>query len=386
MGGKLAVLLSHPIQYQSPLLQKLAEHLGDDLVVLYCARHGMDAGMDAGFGVGYEWDRPLLSGYQYRLLKNFSLNPSVNHFWGLMNWGLIPFLFKERPQALLIHGYTSFSVFLAYAVCLVLRIPILFRGETTLRSDTHLKKFVKNIFFRIFFAGIAGIFYIGKKSKEFYTYYKIPEGKLFFTPYTIDNDFFLATAKTLDRATQKAALGLSRGIPMILTVGKLIERKRPFDLLLAFARLPKGAASLVFVGDGPLRTTLEKKINELGLANITITGFKNQKELPGYYAAADVFAFASGYESFGLVVNEAMCFSLPIITTDEVASSADLVKKNGVVYAAGDIDALSVHLSHLIANSALRHAMGTESRKIIEDWSNEVCVQGIRGALDAVAS
>ena len=108
---KLAFLISHPIQYQTPFFKRLAQHPAVDLTVYYCTDFGVTARLDPGFGVGVKWDRPALEGYKYKFLRNYSPapdNPS-SFFWNL-NPAIVSELFKKRYDAVIIHGYNYFTI------------------------------------------------------------------------------------------------------------------------------------------------------------------------------------------------------------------------------------------------------------------------------------
>src|SRR5207244_3025893 len=101
--------------------------------------------------------------------------------------------------------------------------------------------------------------------------------------------------------------------------------KRPLDVLAAFQALEhRDRAALLYVGDGPLRGTIEARA--AGMANVKVTGFRNQTELPRAYAAADVLVLPSEFEPWGLVVNEALNFGLAVIASDRVGAAPDLVR------------------------------------------------------------
>ena len=78
-----------------------------------------------------------------------------------------------------------------------------------------------------------------------------------------------------------------------------------------------------------------------------------------------------------------MCAGLPVIASEEIGAVADLVKNgfNGLLFKAGDIDALAEHLITLVANAKLREQMGKNSRNVIADWDFEHCAKGIKEAL-----
>jgi glycosyltransferase involved in cell wall biosynthesis len=117
---------------------------------------------------------------------------------------------------------------------------------------------------------------------------------------------------------------------------------------------------------------------------VHFVGFKNQTELPQYYGLADIFVLPSGIgETWGLVVNEAMCFGLPIIVSDLVGCGSDLVKpaENGYTFPVGDVKELVNRLEGLIANRESRIAFGEKSFEIIQNYNYEKDVDGILTAM-----
>ncbi|MEE9167523.1 MAG: glycosyltransferase [Candidatus Neomarinimicrobiota bacterium] len=239
------------------------------------------------------------------------------------------------------------------------------------------------------FHGTDAFLTIGSKSSEFYRAFGISEERLFFTPYSVDNDFFREESRKWRRqkAVLKVSLGISEELPVILFVGKLVKRKRPFDLLYAYENIGNEVA-LVFVGDGELRSALEQYVRERGLSRVKFVGFKNQSELPRYYAMADIFALpSSSQEVSPLVINEAMCCALPVVVSDAVPSANDFVENgyNGYIYPCGDVSRLTQVLHNLILAPELESVFGERSQQLIEDWNNSKVVEGILEALGKFA-
>ena len=134
------------------------------------------------------------------------------------------------------------------------------------------------------------------------------------------------------------------------------------------------------VGDGHLRIKVERKIRESGIQNTILPGFMNQDELPFAYTAADIFVLPSSYnETWGLVVNEAMNFSLPIVVSDQVGCREDLVKErwNGFSFAHEDECQLADRLRRLVMDAALRKEFGKNSAELIVNYTVENCAKGI---------
>jgi glycosyltransferase involved in cell wall biosynthesis len=385
---RVAVFTSHPIQYQAPLFRKMAAQLDIDLTVFFFWDAGAQRTYDEGFGREVQWDIPLLEGYRHEFLRNIARHPASSHFWGEVNPSLVAHIGRGSCDAVLVLGWQTFSQWLAILTARVRRIPVFVRGENPLNQELRKsawKRGVKQVIMRALFRCVSGFLYIGGENRKFYRHYGAPEEKLFFAPYAVHNEWFQAEAQrwAKERTNSRRKLGIGEKDCTFLFVGKLSHKKRPMDLLRAFEAL-KGSASLVFVGDGVLRPELEKYAREHHMKSVHLVGFKNQTELPQYYALADVFVLPSGVgETWGLVVNEAMCFGLPVVVSDVVGCASDLVKngENGLTFSPGDIAALAAHLSALATDAEKRRVWGGRSRAMVGAYSYERDIKGIRSAL-----
>jgi glycosyltransferase involved in cell wall biosynthesis len=225
------------------------------------------------------------------------------------------------------------------------------------------------------------------RNADFYVTNGACKESIFLAPYTVDNQFFIASAQSLAGAKSllREREGISPDLPVILFCGKFSNVKRPLDLLQAFHCLGDNPeASLVFVGDGLLRVDMQRYVLEHGLKRIHFLGFRNQTELPACYAMADVLVLPSDIEPWGLVVNEAMCFGLPIIASDKVGAAPDLVHDgvNGFVFPAGNVELLADRLRTVLLDEQMRQRMGAQSSYMIEHWGINETVHGILHALD----
>jgi glycosyltransferase involved in cell wall biosynthesis len=241
------------------------------------------------------------------------------------------------------------------------------------------------------FRRVDGFLYSCSANAHYYKHYGVPDEKLFFCPCAVDNEFWQEQAERFKprKRELKEQYGIGVDSPVALFVGKLIDRKRPQDLLRAFEGVYRNYnASLVFVGDGTLRGELEREVKERGLERVYFLGFKNQTELGPCYGMADVFVLPSDYDPSPKALNEAMNFGLPVIVTDRVGTAPDLVHHgvNGFIYPVGDVGALRRHLSELLEDSGRREHMGRRSLEIVSRWSFEEDVRGILKALDYVCS
>jgi glycosyltransferase involved in cell wall biosynthesis len=345
---------------------------------------------DERFGQEVKWDIPLLGGYRHEFLSNVSPSPNPSRFWGLINPAILQRLRMGNFDAVWIHGWALASNCIAWATAASRHLPILLRGETNgMTEPVGIKRIAKKILLREFFSHVSGFLAIGTNNANFYRLYDVSDRKIFMTPYSVDNAFFMGRAQDLEdqKRVLKEKEGIPANSPVILFCGKLYAVKRPLDILKAFALLePSLRASLVFVGDGPLRAEMERFVAQQRVANVFFLGFRNQQELPRCYALADLLVLSSASETWGVVLNEAMCSKLPLIVSDRVGAAVDLVRNgiNGFIYPMGNIEALTECMRRVIKDDEVRKEMGLSSLEIIKRWGPEESVKGVLKCLEAV--
>ena len=160
--------------------------------------------------------------------------------------------------------------------------------------------------------------------------------------------------------------GIAAAEFVALYVARFQAFKNHALLLDAFARLVQDhpASRLVLAGSGPLRERAEQQATELGLADkVLFLGEVPYGELPGIYAAADVKAISSDYESFCFAAIEAMSTGLPVLTTDCAWVPRLVSDGAGIVVPVGDANAFAAALKKLADNPALRQRMGAAGRQ-----------------------
>ncbi len=392
---RLAYLVTHPIQYQAPLLRRIAEEPDIDLTVFFCSDFSVAGFMDRGFGRTIEWDVPLLEGYRHEFLPAFGRKDAVS-FWRPLNYGLARRLRQGRFDVLWVHGYARLFHWAAIVAAKRLGMKVLLRDEATRISAQRgpIKRLFKRAFMLWLRSVCDGFLAIGSANRDYYRSYGVADERIFLMPYAVDNEFFAAPdagdgSASVDDLRQR--LRLDPGRPVILFASKLIARKRPHDLLDAYARLSEDGRAephpyLLFVGDGPERESLERRVTELDWHSVRILGFCNQRELPAYYRLCDVFVLPSVDEPWGLVVNEVMNAGRPVIVSDRVGCARDLVchGENGYLFEAGNVGDLRKALGQILYNPVRCRAMGRRSQEIVKAWDFEADVDGLTLAVQRV--
>jgi glycosyltransferase involved in cell wall biosynthesis len=369
-------------------MREIAKDPEIDLKVYFCFDHGVRRRRDPELGVAYTWDVPLLEGYEYKFLKNWSPWASTAPIRGVFNPGIWHTIRGGGFDAFLVHGYVSPTVWLAVASAKARGTAVFLRGESTLlypRSKAMMT--LKRVALSVLFKKVNIFLTVGSRNAEFYRAYGVEDERMVLTPYCVDNEFFFNARKadTEMGSRTRRELGIEPADPVILFVGKLIERKRPADLLRAYELILKThpRATLMLVGDGTQYNDLVAETKRQELNRVHFVGFKNRTEIRSYYACADIFVLPSIHDPWGLVINEAMCFSLPIVASNLVGAVGDIVREgeNGFSFPAGDVEKLAGCLKRLLDDSALRCRMGVRSEQIIRKWSYAECVAGVKMAL-----
>ncbi|MBI4498117.1 MAG: glycosyltransferase family 4 protein [Chloroflexi bacterium] len=167
----------------------------------------------------------------------------------------------------------------------------------------------------------------------------------------------------------------------ILFVGRLEHRKGLKYLIRAFAGVKRQfpRARLVVVGDGALRAEYERAIALSGLRDVVFTGYVPDADLPRYYRSADVFcAPATGGESQGVVLLEAMASGMPIVASAIEGYASVLTHgQEGFLVPPRDVEALSLAIVHLLADRSLRARMGAAGHQTAQEYSWERIAQRV---------
>jgi glycosyltransferase involved in cell wall biosynthesis len=383
---RLAIIAARPQPYHSALYRALAAHPQIDLTVYYLFEEGLGAGDDADFG-RFDWGYPVLEGYRSHFPRNRAPRPDKSRLAGSFHPELLRRLHPRFFDAVVIPGWFGLSVWLAHLICWARRLPVLFRSSANSAEMAQGRRSLKDRVLPRLFRRCAAFLVLGRRNAEFYRRYGVPEEKLFLTPHAVDNDFFQQqrAAWLPRRAEIRARLGLPQDAVLILYAGRLAPEKRLDDLLLAGHDLANPRVWLMLAGEGRERARLERQARALSLPRVLFPGLLGQEELARLYLAADIFVLPSDREPWGLVINEAMNFSLPIVASEVVGAVPDLVHAdNGLVFPPGNADALRRCLKTLVDDPDRRARMGRRSLERILLWSHQGSVDAVLRALELV--
>ena len=387
---RLGAYAPSPVYYRSGLYRRMAADPRLEFTAIFSSSAGLRPG-DLGYGKPVSFDSDALGGFESVFLRHADRTEADGSFTSLLDFDVVPLVLRRRFEILWLHGYYSATHLLAAATQIARGGHLLIREEQTLLNERPVwKKVLKKPLLRLLFARSSGLF-IGTRNLEWFRHHGMPDERLFQVPFCVDNHFFRSEGERLAplRPELRAEFGIQpEAGPVILSVARLVPKKQPLVLLDAFKRVrAQYRCTLLIVGSGPSEGEMRDFVGREGIQDVVFAGFMNQSEISRAYAAADVFALASGWhETWGLVVNEAMNFNLPVVVSDKVGCAADLVRhaENGYIYPHDRPDELARYLTLLITDPARRALFGQRSAETIAPLNDDVAADGVLEAVRAV--
>lgn len=281
----------------------------------------------------------------------------------LLLWQLVCFLRVQRPDVVhthLIHGdlYGTLAARLA--------------GVPFVVSSKHNDDVFRQQGFYVWLDRMLArrqnrIITISHHLKRFYVKVEgLPPGKIVTVHYGLAPGAFLRD--TNDGANVRAEWGVPTDAPLAGVVGRLTEQKGHTYLLDAFAEVIRAlpSACLLVVGDGELRSALERQATRLGLhGNVTFTG--RREDVPRIMMALDVLVMPSLWEGFGLVLLEAMAAGKPVVAS-RVGAIPEIVAdgETGLLVPPRDPESLARALLAVLYDPAQAGEMGWRGRQRLE--------------------
>lgn len=381
---KIAIITSHPIQYNAPLFRLLTERNRLQLKVFYTWGQTQQGQVyDPDFKKSFSWDIPLLEGYDKEFIENIAATPGAGHFKGIQNKDLIQIIEQYNPDALLVFGW-SFKSHLEVLRFFSGKKKILFRGDSTLLDEPEsfsFKKLLRRSFLKWVYRHIDIALYTGAANKDYYLKHGLPASQLMYAPHAVENErFYDRPALNYERQADqwRKELGIDSDCFVFLFAGKWEPKKDPLLLLEAFCSIKNKELRLIIVGDG----VLKEQVKQIAAKDerVILLGFQNQQKMPVVYRLGDVFVLPSAGpgETWGLSVNEAMACSRPVLVSSKCGCAADLVKENGFVFEAQNKDALVKAMLSFVEQKSACEQMSLKSKTIIEQFTHEqiaACVE-----------
>lgn len=350
---RLAIITTHPIQYNAPMFRLLNEHGHIYIKVFYTWGQSASAVFDAKFGITRSWDVPLLEGYEYEFLENTSRKPDSNRFFGVVNPGLLKKIKDGKFDAVMVNRWSLYSHLLVMQ-CLPGNTKLFFRGDSHLLNESKgISTALKTILLKWVYRKVSCAFFVGKYNREYYLKYGLDDKRLKPALHAVDNSRFIQESILWEQKAQneRFRLGIPDNAVVFLYAGKFYDLKQTDLLVRTFMEVKGDKYRLLLIGNGDQ----EMKLKEVALQDkrIIFQPFHNQSDMPWVYRIGDVFVLPSKSETWGLGVNEAMACSRPAIVSDMCGCGPELIIDNvtGFIFQSGSMESLKSKLMNYNSRS-----------------------------------
>lgn len=284
-------------------------------------------------------------------------------------FSVIKWLNDKSFDLIVVGGYSTPTGMLAIEYMNHKQIPYILNSDGGLiKSDNRIKYLLKKSFISKAYAWLS----TSEITDEYLKHYGAKKSKIYRYPFTSirKGDILYEPIKKESKLEIKRKLNIKEE-KVILSVGQFVYRKG-FDVLIKAATNIERDVGVYIIGGEPTEE-YEKLVMEHGLTNICFIGFKTKKELSEYYKAADVFVLPTREDIWGLVINEAMAYGLPVVTTKSCVAGLELIKdgKNGYIVPVNDSSAMAEKINILCKDEKLNKDMSIGSIDSIASYTIE---------------
>jgi glycosyltransferase involved in cell wall biosynthesis len=378
--SRLAIIVTHPIQYFSHVYRRLSQQPDFEVKVFYASRIGLQAYQDPGFGVELSWECDLVGGFDHEFLPGSERVKRLD--WrSLARVHVFDALERFAPDALLLHGYSQPHVLKAWRWGRTHRTRMILFGDGNGRHERQrsaLRGIAKRLTLGPLLRTMDHVLSLGEANELYWSALDVDPSRVQWAPLYLPSPEVVVPPgdrKREIRAGVRAELEVREGQTLVICSGKFLPWKRTVDLVRAVDRCDRLVG--LYVGDGVCRPACEA---EARTDRHRFVGFANVPKLAQYYAAADILCHPADREPYGLVVAEAAASGLPIVASCVVgavgARSHGQPGRNTEVFVPGDIDDLTRKLTDLATDPVRMRRMSEESLRVAEEM-NGACYRGL---------
>lgn len=361
---KIVIISNIPAPYRVAFFEYIAKHLQQyEITILYSARQQQNR----------EWsiEGEKLQNSVFLKSKTIRIKRRYDDKYIQIPYNLTTELNKIVPDIVVVSEYNPVSI-RAMHWCKTHHKKYISWTDGTLYAERNIN-FLQRLSRKFIIQKADAYLASSSKSREAQIAYGANEKKCFISSLTVDIDQYLIEGK-------------NREGKRLLLVGSLIQRKG-IDLLLKALVHVEQAYELHIVGEGPEREALKMQIEALQLGNkVIFHGFQQGDALRDIYAESDIFILPTREDCFGLVILEAMCAGLPVISSKYADGAYDLVVEGetGHIIDPNQAEQFAAVISQLLGDKQRMKTMGIAGKKHAEAFHFEKVIQGFAEAVDYV--
>ena len=296
-----------------------------------------------------------------------------------------------NPKIVIIGGYNYFFYWTAFFWARGKKKKLMVINESHFldKPRSKIKESIKKFFVSKCDAALVD----GTRHRDYTVRLGLESEKIFIKqgPGPVDVPFYKRQVSRFRSNKLKLCDKLGFSHKNFLFVGRFSPEKNILFLIRVYERLRKDGAEdwgLILIGNGPQRGEIENFVSKNKIKDIYLPGFKQQEELPLFYAISDVFVLPSVSEPWGLVVNEAMASSLPVLVSKRCGCYPDIVHdgKNGFSFDPRNEDELFSLMNNIVGGGYNLDVMGKASFEIIQEFTPDRAARMYVKAINFVLS
>jgi glycosyltransferase involved in cell wall biosynthesis len=351
---KVLIISNIPSPYRIDFFNELGKVV--DLTVIFEAKTAK--------GIKFNWNLEEIKWFKAEFLKEGNIEEKK------VDWSILKYIKKNYYDIIIVTSYAYFTEMVALLTLKFKKIPYYLEIDGgIIRNDEN---YFKSKFKSFLISNAKGYFSPSKSSDDYLEYYGAKKEKIYRYPFSSlkDEDVLQDVINREEKYKIRKKLKLVK-TKMVLSVGQFIHRKG-FDVLLHACSKLEEDVGIYIIGGHPTEEYLELK-NKLGLTNVHFSGFKTKAELSEYFKAADLFVLPTREDIWGLVINEAMAYGLPVVTTDKCVAGLELVEDNvnGYIVPVGDSETLAEKINSIINDSETQNNMSLNNLSKIKNYKIE---------------
>ena len=349
---KVLFITNLPTPYRIDFYRELGKLC--DLTVVIEARRSND--------LHFNWNDDNIQTFKLHYLNDGNLDEKKT------NWSVLPYLSKRKFDVIVVSCYHTYTGMLSLAWLKAKHFPYVFEtdGGMIANAESSLKRKYKTFLIK----GAKAYFSPSKGSDEYLSYYGAKCDVIHRYPFSSlsDADILPELLSIQEKSAIRQRLGVKEP-KMILAVGQFIYRKG-FDVLMEAAKDMDRNIGIYIVGGKPTEEylSLQKKYN---LTQVHFEGFKTKDELAEYFKAADLFVHPTREDIWGLVINEAMAYGLPVVTTNKCVAGMELVSDKDCLIDTDSAEQLKSIMETLMGDDDRRLRIAADNLKKIAGYTVE---------------
>ena len=356
MIKRVLFITNIPAPYRVDFYNELGKSV--DLTVIYEAKTASNQ------GIHFNWNLDTVKNFKAVFLREDNIQEKH------VDWSIFHYLKNTQYDEIIVTSYAYFTEMAALFYLKVHHVPYYMEtdGGRIKADEIGIKKDFK----KFLISGAKGYFSPSAGADDYLAYYGADRTKICRYPFTSlkQSDLLKRPLTEKEKEYWKSKLGVQEQ-KMVLGVGQFIYRKGWDILMQAAADLPE-QVGVYLVGGRATQEYLGLK-EKLHLKHVHFVDFQTKEGTAAYYKAADLFVLPTREDIWGLVINEAMGYGLPVITTDQCVAGLALVEngKNGYIVPVGDTSQIAKHIHEILDHPEIQSAMSKESLRRIQPYTIE---------------